>query len=139
MPEVPYISSPLLSVYPLISFRKYPSHRGKSACSSRFFGSVIPDSFRCLSMIFFASSGDFYSPHPAECVHIKRQIIQLVFINCYRRINIVIKLRKLIYIIPYFLSDVWKNMRSVLMHMNPFYIFTVNISGNVISFIDHKT
>ena len=32
-----------------------------------------------------------------------------------------------------------ENMRSVLMHMNPFYIFTVNISGNVISFIDHKT
>ena len=35
------------------------------------------------AMLYFAAA------HP-ECVHIKRQIIQLVFINCYRRINIVI-------------------------------------------------
>ena len=136
-------------------FRTFSSPLLLCISLDQFFVNILPTEekrlllkvFRfCYPRLFSLSFDDllclfrcFYSPHPAECVHIKRQIIQLVFINCYRRINIVIKLRKLIYIIPYFFIRRMENMRSVLMHMNPFYIFTVNISGNVISFIDHKT
>ena len=32
-----------------------------------------------------------------------------------------------------------ENMCAVFVHMDPLYIFTVDISGNMAAFVDHKT
>ena len=49
-----------------------------------------------------------------------------------------IKFCKLIDIIPHLFIGRVENMCSILVHLNSFYFFTINISGNVISFFNHK-
>ena len=50
-----------------------------------------------------------------------------------------VKFRKPVYIIPYVLIRCMENMCSVLMHMDSFHIFTINISRYMIPLVDYET
>ena len=52
--------------------------------------------------------------------------------------NKIIKLGKTIHILPYTLITGMKNMCTIPMYMDSFYILCVNIPGNMISFINNK-
>ena len=77
-------------------------------------------------------------PNLAKSIHIKWQIIHFIFINCYWRICKSIKFSKIIYIFPNFIITRMKNMCSVFMNINSFYIFSINITTDIISFINNK-
>ena len=79
------------------------------------------------------------SPHFAECIHIKRQIVKLILIYRHRRIDIIVELRKLIYIIPDLPVRGMEDMRAVFVHMDPFNILAVNISRNMVPAVNDQT
>ena len=56
----------------------------------------------------------------------------------YRGVGKTVKLRKLVYIVPYFPVVGVENMRSILVYMNALYILRVNITGNVRPLVDHQ-
>ena len=49
-----------------------------------------------------------------------------------------IKLRKLVHVIPNFFPGCVENMCAVTMNLNSFYFLCVDISANVISLVDHQ-
>ena len=81
----------------------------------------------------------FNAPHFRKGIHIKGQIIKLVLINSHRRVYIVIKLGKLIYILPNSLVRGVENVSAVLMHIYVLNFLAVNISACVAPFVNHKT
>ncbi len=79
-----------------------------------------------------------YAPHAAKRVHIERQVVQLVLIHGHRGVDIMVKFRKLIDILPYFLIAGVENVGSVPVYVDAVHIFTVNISGDVVPLINHQ-
>ena len=85
----------------------------------------------------FCRSADI--PHFAESIHIKRHVVHFSMEICHRRIGITVKFHQGVHKLPYFTVAGVKNMSSILMHMNAFHIFTVQISTYSISLFDHQT
>ena len=81
----------------------------------------------------------YHTPEFVECVHVKRHIVNLTFVVRYRWICITIKFCKTIYIIPYGLIGCVENMRTILMNIDIFYLIGIDISCNMISFVNHQT
>ena len=77
-------------------------------------------------------------PHPAECVHIKRKVIEFIPINCNRRIDIVVEPGILVYIIPNFFIGSMKNMGTIPMYVDAHNLFRINIPGNMISLLHYQ-
>ena len=78
------------------------------------------------------------SPHFAECVHVKRQIIQFILVSGNRTVRIPVEFRKLLYIIPYFFVRSMEDMRSILMNLDPFHFFRVNVASYMRPAINHQ-
>ena len=54
------------------------------------------------------------------------------------RVGIPVKICKLIYIIPYDRITCMKNMGPIAVHLYPFYLFRINISSDLISFLQNE-
>ena len=52
------------------------------------------------------------------------------------RIDKMVKISKLIHKLPNFFIRGMKNMRAVLMDLDPRYFFSINISGEMVAFFD---
>ena len=78
-------------------------------------------------------------PHLAEGIHVERQVVELVLIYSDRRVNVIIKFRKLVHIFPDFFIGCMENMRAVFMHIDSFNFLTVNISADMVPFVNDKT
>ena len=87
---------------------------------------------------FFRFPGCTDSPHFAECVHVKRQIIQFILVSGNRTVRIPVEFRKLLYIIPYFFVRSMEDMRSILMNLDPFHFFRVNVASYMRPAINHQ-
>ena len=78
------------------------------------------------------------APELAEGVHIERQVVELVFIDSNRRIDIVVELGELVHIVPDFFIARMKNMGAVAVYVDAVYILSVNISRDMVSPVDHQ-
>ena len=87
--------------------------------------------------LYFLRSAD--APELAERIHIKWKIVQLVLVHRYRRINVIVELRQLVYVIPNLFVARVENVCAVTVHLNAVHILGIDISSNVASFVDHKT
>ena len=80
----------------------------------------------------------FDTPHAAEGIHIKRQIIQFVFVARNGAVRITVHLRKTLHKLPHLLIRGVKNMRPVPVHLYPLHFFRIDIAGNMVSPFDHQ-
>ena len=78
------------------------------------------------------------SPHSVKGIHIKREAEKLSLIICYRRIRKPVEVGKTPHIIPYGFVIGMEDMRAVLMDVDAFDLFGVDISGDVGTFVNHK-
>ena len=67
-------------------------------------------------------------------IHIKRHIIKFMMKPCNRTIHIIIKLCKLIYIVPNSLIGSMENMCTILVNGNAIHNFGINIPTDMIPF-----
>jgi hypothetical protein len=74
-----------------------------------------------------------------ECVHVEWQVEELAFVVCYWAICISVEFYNRIDEIPYLFIACVKYMGSILMDVDAFNIFTVNIPAKMCSFVDDKT
>ena len=77
-------------------------------------------------------------PELTERIHIKWKIIDLILINCHRRIYKMIKLRKLLHIIPDLSIRGMENMCPIFMHLNSTHFACINITCQMIPLVNHK-
>ena len=78
-------------------------------------------------------------PEAAERIHIKWKIVELILVNSYRRIYIIIKIGQLIDIFPDFRVTRMENMCAIFMHLDSIDILRINVTADVIPFINDKT
>ena len=78
------------------------------------------------------------SPEPAECIHIKRKIINLLPVYRHGGVHKMIELCKAIHVIPYFRVRCMENMGPILMYMDSPLYAGIDITGYMLSFINHQ-
>ena len=78
------------------------------------------------------------SPHFAEGIHIKRQVIYFSVIVSNRAVDVIVKFSKLVDIIPYFFIAGMEDMSAVFMNVDAVLLFAVNIAADMVSSIYYK-
>lgn len=66
-----------------------------------------------------------------KCIHIKRHIVHLAFIVCYRAVRITVKCCKLSNVVPHIFITCVENMCPILMHLDSFHLFCINVSTDM--------
>ena len=80
-----------------------------------------------------------YTPQLMEGIHIKGHVVKLIFINRNGRIHKVIKLRKLVDVVPYVFSGGMENVSSVFVYIDALHFLRINITANMAALVNHQT
>ena len=80
----------------------------------------------------------YHTPHFIKGIHIKRKTVQLPLVISHRTVGKAVKVCIFCHIVPYHPVIGMKNMCTIPVYMDSFYILCVNIPGNMISFINNK-
>ena len=91
-----------------------------------------------LNLCFRLSRGG-HTPQLVECIHVKGQIVQFALVDGNRRIDEMVELCKLIYIIPYFSIGGMENMGPIAVDLDALHLFGVNISPDMVPLVNHQT
>ena len=78
------------------------------------------------------------SPQLREGIHVEGEIVQLVFVLRHRRIDILVKLRKPVDILPHLPVRCVENVRAILVYIDPGPLFRKDVPAGVVPLVYHK-
>lgn len=110
----------------------------RMACSSRFFGSVIPASATCLSIMGLRLGGRLDAPHPGEGVHVERQVVDFIAPARHGRVGVAVEVRELLHVVPDLAVRGVEDVRAVAVHLDALDRLGVDVSGDVGALVDDE-
>lgn len=75
------------------------------------------------------------APHLVECVHVERQIVTLSFVVRNRAVRVAIEFYDGIDEVPYLFVASMENMGSVIVNIDPFNVFAIDIASKLCSLV----